>query len=126
MAADKEKLYETLGELIFVIARADGVIQDEEINILEEILATHPWAGTIRWSFDYEMKNNKDVEDLYQKVINTCHSYGPTPEYNEFIEVMNAVASASGGIDANEEKAISSFSKDLIARFIKDTEQLRS
>lgn len=125
MAANKEKLYETLGELIYVIAQADGIIQDDELEALEDILSTHPWASTIRWSFNYEMAKNKDVDDLYQKVINSCHSFGPTPEFDEFIELMNVVASASAGIDAHEEKVISSFSKDLIERFIKDTENLR-
>jgi len=127
MAIDKEKLYETLGELIYVIAQADGIIQDEEITILDEILAAHPWASTIKWSFDYEMnRDNNDVEDVYKKVLDACHSYGPTPEYDEFIEVMNAVASASDGIDEHEQEMIGNFSKDLIERFIKDTDQLRS
>lgn len=125
MAADKEKLYETLGELIYVIAQADGVIQDDEITLLEEILANHPWGATIRWSFNYELRKNNDVEDLYKKVINACQDYGPSPEYDQFIEVMNALASASEGIDAHEDKVISNFSKDLIARFIQDTEPLR-
>jgi len=125
MAANKEKLYETLGELIFLIAQADGVIQDEELAVLDDILASHPWASTIAWSFNYEVEKNKDTDDLYKKVIDACHSYGPSPEFDEFIEVMNVVASANEGIDKHEEKVISNFTKDLIERFIKDTEQLR-
>lgn len=125
MAADKEKLYETLGELIFIIAQADGVIQDEELAALDDILASHPWAATISWSFNYEMAKNKDVDDLYKKVIDACHSYGPTPEFDEFIEVMNVIATSSEGIDNHEKKVISDFSKDLIERFINDTEKLR-
>ena len=126
MAINKEKLYETLGELVYVIAQADGIIQEEEINILEELLAEHPWASTIKWSFNYEMnRENNDVEDVYKKVIDACHGYGPTPEYDEFIEVMNVVAAASEGIDEHEQDAISAFSKDLIERFIQDTDKLR-
>lgn len=125
MAADKEKLYETLGELIYVIAQADGLIQDSEIALLEEIIANHPWGATIGWSFNYELNKDNDVEDLYKKVINTCQDYGPSPEYAQFIEIMNAVASASEGIDDHEDKAIANFSKDLIERFSQDTEPLR-
>lgn len=125
MAVDKEKLYETLGELIFVIAQADGIIQDEELAALDDLLANHPWASTIAWSFNYELTKNKDVEDLYKKVMNACHDYGPTPEYDEFIEVMNVIASASEGVDQHEEKVMNSFSKDLINRFINDTDKLR-
>ena len=35
---DTEKLYETMGELLYVLAKADGVIQEEEVNKLNELL----------------------------------------------------------------------------------------
>ncbi len=123
---DKEKLYETLGELIYVIALADGVIQQEETDILNELLNTHKWAANIKWSFDYEVEHNNDPADIYKKVIYACHEYGPTPEYDEFIEVMQMVASASEGVDEHESEKINAFSKDLIDRFRKDTENIRS
>ena len=120
----KEELYETLGELLFVIAKSDGVIQEEEQNALTKILEKHSWASEIKWSFQYESSKNSTVEEVYNKVINACHSYGPTPEYEEFIEAMKLVADASDGIDENESKIINSFSADLIARFQKDIDRL--
>lgn len=120
----KEQLYETLGELLFVIAKADGVIQEEEQDALTKILERHTWASAIKWSFQYESSKNSTIEEVYNKVINACHSYGPSPEYEEFIEAMKLVADASGGIDENESKIINSFSKDLIARFQKDIDRL--
>ena len=39
---DKEKLYETLGELLYAIAKADGVIQAEEKEALEKMFKNHP------------------------------------------------------------------------------------
>ncbi len=119
-----EKLYETLGELIFVIAKADGLIRDEERDAIKDLLKGHTWAEQINWSFNYEESKNSSIEETYNKVINFCHSYGPTPEYNEFIEVMNIVAEASQGIDEQESKIINSFSKDLIARFQRDLEAI--
>ena len=120
----KEELYETLGELLFVIAKSDGVIQEEEQDALTKILEKHSWASEIKWSFQYESSKNSTVEEVYNKVINACHSYGPTPEYEEFIEAMKLVADASDGIDENESKIINSFSADLIARFQKDIDRL--
>ena len=35
---DKEKLYETLGELLYAVALADGIIQKSEKNSLKELL----------------------------------------------------------------------------------------
>ena len=64
---DQEKLYETLGELLFAVAKADGVIQKEEITILNELLKDHPWASEIKWSFDYEVSKDTDVEEVTRR-----------------------------------------------------------
>lgn len=117
---NKEKLYETLGELLYVIAKADGIIQAAEIDALHELLRAHPWASAIKWSFDYETNKNTSPEDVYNKVINYCHVHGPAAEYDEFIDAMKFIASASQGIDTNESTIITSFSKDLIERFQRD------
>ncbi len=123
---DKEKLYETLGELLFVIAKADGIIQNEEREALDKLLQKHSWASEIKWSFNYEESADSSAEATYNKVINFCHSYGPTPEYNEFIDAMSFIAESSQGIDQNESRVISSFSKDLIERFQKDLDRLNN
>ncbi|UKN02790.1 TerB family tellurite resistance protein [Paracrocinitomix mangrovi] len=121
---DQEKLYETLGELIYAVAMADGVIQKEEREALSQLLNRHSWAAEIKWSFDYEEANKSTVEETYNKVINYCHSYGPSPIYKESIAAMKTIAHASDGIDKNEDNIISSFSTDLIARFQKDIDRL--
>ncbi|MDG1333265.1 MAG: TerB family tellurite resistance protein [Crocinitomicaceae bacterium] len=120
---DQEKLYEVFGELLYAIAKADGIIQDEEKEALNELLSKHSWASEIKWSFDYEASKNSTIEDTYNKVINFCHSYGPNPVYEEFVDAMKFVAHASDGIDEDESKMINSFSADLIARFQKDLDR---
>ncbi len=121
---DKEKLYEVLGELLFAIAKSDGVIQSEEKEELVKFLESHNWASEIKWSFEYEESKGATVEELYNKVIHYCHSYGPAPEYLEFIDAMKIIAEASGGKDKNEKNIIESFSKDLTDRFRHDIEKL--
>lgn len=120
---DTEKLYETLGELLFVVAKADGIIQDAEKESLKELLAGHSWAEQIKRSFDYEVNKNASVEDVYNKVISFCHSYGPTAEYEEFISAMKIIADAAEGTVDSESKIINSFSRDLIARFQRDLDR---
>lgn len=119
---EKERLYEALGELIYVVAMADGVVQKEEMEALTSILEGHSWAENIQWSFDYEQNKGHDIEALYQKVIHTCHNYGPSPIYVEFIETMTQIARASNGIEKSEEEIITSFSTDLVSRFKLDLE----
>ena len=117
---DKEKIYETLGELLFAVAMADGVIQEEEKEALNNLLANHKWASEIKWSFDYEANKSSSVEEVYEKVISFCHGYGPAPEYLEFIEAMKTIAEAADGLDEREDDIVNSFSRDLISRFQRD------
>ncbi len=122
---DKERLYETLGELLYAVALADGVIQQQEKDMIESILKDHPWAGQIKWSFDYERTHGMSVKEVYKKAISFCQSYGPAPEYADFIDAMRLVAMAADGIDAAESGIIENFSKDLIAQFQKDIDRLK-
>jgi len=115
--SDKEKLYDAFGELIYAIAMADGVIQEEELDALNEILENHPWASQISWSFQYEAAKEHDVDEVYAKVIDFCKYYGPTQEYAEMVDVMQKIAEASDGVDFNEEIIIESFQNDLTAHF---------
>lgn len=122
---EKEKLYETLGELLYVVAKSDGVVQDAEREALQSLLQGHAWAEQIEWSFNYEESQDADINDLYKKVISICHRMGPSPEYAEFIEAMKTIAAAADGIDEAESKVMNSFSKDLIARFQNDIDNLK-
>ncbi|PWJ44543.1 TerB family tellurite resistance protein [Sediminitomix flava] len=120
---DKEKLYETLGELLYVVAMADGVIQKEEKEALNKLFENHTWASEIIWSFEYEEAKHSSVEEVYNKVINVCHAHGPAAEYTEFVSAMKIIADAADGIDENEQKVIRSFSTDLIERFQRDLDR---
>ena len=121
---NKTYLYDAFGELIFLVAMADGVIQPEETAALDKILANHPWAAEIKWSFNCEASKNNDLEDIYKKVIMACHDNGPDPEFQFMQEVMEAVAAASAGVDEKEDAKIKGFIQDLTARFRADIEKM--
>ncbi len=120
----RDRLYQTFGELLYVIAMSDGVIQKEEVQALEEILKAHPRGQEIKWSFDYESDNQNDIETLYKKVIEVFSDNGPDEEYDFMIYALTRIAEATDGIDSKEEKIIKSFSKDLLKRFKKDIDNL--
>jgi tellurite resistance protein len=125
MKHNHEKLYETFGELLYVVAMADGLIQEAELSALENVLATHPWAADIKWSFNYERKKERGVEEVYARVLDYCTNAGPSPEYQNMIEVMEAIAKASDGIDADEKEVMDTFSKTLIQKFKNDIEGIK-
>ncbi len=122
---DKEKLYEVMGELLYSVALADGVIQKSELKVLKTITANHKWASNIKWSFDYEFSKGQNVDSVYRKALSFCQSYGPAPEYVEFLDLMYKVAEASDGIDENEAALIDSFSYKLSEQFRNDIDLLK-
>ncbi|AXT57449.1 TerB family tellurite resistance protein [Aquimarina sp. MMG015] len=120
----RDRLYQTFGELLYVIAMSDGVIEKEEVHTLEEILKAHPKGQEIKWSFDYENANDSDIETLYKRVIEVFSDNGPDEEYDFMIYALTKIAEAKDGIGSKEEKVINSFSKDLLERFKKDIDNL--
>lgn len=116
----KEELYEAFGELIYAIAKADGLIDNDEISKITEILDNHPWASNIKWSFNYEWLNDEPAEQIYKKAITRCIKHGPAEEYAEMLDVMKQIAAASEDTYRSEQEIIDSFSRDLIAQFQKD------
>jgi len=121
----RDRLYQTFGELLYVLAMSDGIIQKEEIETLEEIVKAHPKGKEIKWSFDYESANQNDIEMLYKKVIEVFSDNGPDQEYDFMIYALTKIAETNQGINANEEKVITNFSKDLLDRFVSDIEKIK-
>lgn len=119
-----DKLYEAFGELIYVIAMADGEIQPAEAKAIEERLSKHPWGADIKWSFEYEVKKQPDIEELYKKVITYCEMHGPDPEYKFLLEVLEDVAQSSEGIDEDEQRIMNSFTRDLTEKFKADLDRI--
>ncbi|MGH1336618.1 MAG: TerB family tellurite resistance protein [Aureispira sp.] len=120
MQDSPEKLYEAFGELLYVVAMADGLIQESEVTALEKVLAANPWAADIKWSFDYERKKETSPEVAYHKVLDYCKHAGPQAAYGDMLEVMHAVAKASDGIDNEEQAVMDTFIHTLTERFKKD------
>jgi len=115
-----QKLYDAFGELIYVIAMADGKVQEEEVLALEKKLADHPWGESIKWSFDYEMKKSNSIDDLYRKVVSYCEEHGPTEDYVFLLEVMEEVANAHEGKGEKEQEVLDNFVRHLTDKFKSD------
>ncbi len=120
---NKEKLYDAFGELVYVVAMTDGIIQPEEKKALQDIIANHPWANEIEWSFNYEVEKHQDIDYLYKRVLDACYLNGPDPEYKFLIEVLEAVAQASTSAE-DEKQVIDRFTFELTERFKKDIDKL--
>ena len=120
---NKERLYDAFGELIYALAMVDGLIQPSEIEALAKILKGHPWASQIKWSFNYEVKKGIDINDIYEKALDTFSQHGADPDYVYLIEILQEVAKASDGIDDKEQEMIARFQRDLKRNFITEMER---
>ncbi len=120
MHVNKEQLYSALGELIYAVAKADGLVQEEETSKLDELLLAHPWSSDIKWSFNYEHNKNNSVEEAYNKALETCKNYGQSEEYTFLFELLAAIAEASEGIDEKEQSIIDRFQQELKEHFIRN------
>jgi len=121
---NKDTLYENLGELIYIVAKADGVIQKEEIDKLKEILKDHPYADSIQWSFNFVQAQDASIDDVYRRVIDSCYELGPLEEYSEFVDIMAEIANAHDGVSLEEGMMINSFATELMVRFKNDLAKL--
>ena len=118
MKPSQERLHDALGELIYAVAKADGVVQASEKKKLRKMLQEHPWASEIQWSFDYEQSHKSTLEEAYEKALDTCKAYGPTEECADLFDILYQVASASNGLDSKEAKLIVQFKLELKAHFM--------
>lgn len=118
-----EKLYEAFGDLLYVVAKADGIVQKEEVEALENITRHHSWAKEIKWAFNYDKAHNESVDFLYNKVLNICHEFGPNSEYKYLVELLELLAMASNGVDDKEQEIINRFTKELTERFKSDLDK---
>lgn len=123
--SNEEKLYELMGELLYAVAKADGIIQAEEKEALVDLLKDHQWAKEIKWSFEYEEKKGRSVEEAYAKVIDYCKYHGQSSLYPEFIESMKVIASSAEGVAESESEIMNSFAKDLLEKFQNDLDKIR-
>ncbi len=109
----KVELYDAFGELIYALAKADGVIQADEISALDKILGDHSWANEIKWSFNYEKGKDKSLQEAYDKALSICKDFGASPDYPFLFEVLDAIAEASEGVHEAEEALIQNFKTEL-------------
>jgi len=112
------KLYDAFGEIIYAVAIADGMIQDEEIKVIEEQLAKYTWGENAKWSFNYERKNETQLKEAYLKSLHTLKENGPHENYYDLINILEEVAKANDDFEKKEGRVISIFNKTLRSHFL--------
>ena len=112
------RLHDAFGEIIYAVAIADGLIQEEELKLIDEKLAQFSWGEDAKWSFNWERKKETKLKEAYLKALETLKENGPTPSYYDLINILEEVAKASDGFERKEGQVISIFNKSLRSHFL--------
>ncbi|MFK8008659.1 MAG: TerB family tellurite resistance protein [Saprospiraceae bacterium] len=112
------RLHDAFGEIIYAVAIADGLIQEEELKLIDEKLAHFSWGEDAKWSFNWERKKETQLKDAYLKALDTLKENGPTSSYYDLINILEEVAKASDGFEKKEGQVISIFNKSLKSHFL--------
>ncbi|MCR9289337.1 MAG: TerB family tellurite resistance protein [Bacteroidetes bacterium] len=119
----KTRLYDAFGELIYAVALADGLIQQEELDKIDEVLKNHPWGKDVKWSFDYEARKGNDPKDAFEKALDLFKENGPDPDYYNLIDIIERIAVSSQGMDTDEKEVIEGFQTSLRNHFLEFLDQ---
>ncbi len=119
MKPSKDKLYSAIGEMIYAVAKADGIVQASETSKLVTLLTHIPGAADIEWSFNYEKTKNTSVAETFDRALETCKAYGPAEEYAILFDALDVIAKASeDGIHPEEQAVIDRFKYELKEHFL--------
>ncbi len=112
------RLHDAFGEIIYAVAIADGLIQEEELKLIDEKLAQFSWGEDAKWSFNWERKKETQLKEAYLKALDTLKENGPTKSYYDLINILEEVAKVSDGFEKKEGRVISIFNKSLKSHFL--------
>lgn len=102
----RQELYAAFGQLIYTLAKADGEVQQEELEKINKLLVAHQWSNDILWAFNRECAQKTTCDTTLAKSVAIFREYGPYYEYPYFFHVMEEVAKAYDGIVKEEQKLL--------------------
>ena len=114
MAVRKSKLYSAFGEVIYTMAMADGAVHEQEVTVLKKIIKDHEWARGITWSFNYERKRKRDLNEVMKFATTVFQENGPSTEYDFFLDVLEKIALAHDGIVEEERQLIDHLKEEFL------------
>lgn len=118
ISLEDSNLYRAIAELAYAIAKADGTLEEKEQaafkKIIEKELSKDDWVADIRFDAIFTTLV-PSVEESYKHAITLMrrNKDSLTPELIvKFNNILTKVAEVSG-VNAEEEKIIAQFNKDL-------------
>lgn len=107
------ELLNTFGRIIYAVAKADGEVQDTEIEVIQKVIDDNEWAQEVELSFEVERELDEDADVIFDKAIGLFQFNEIKGHYKEFIDLLEQIADAHDGIVSEEKVLIDKFKDKL-------------
>ncbi len=119
--ANKEKVYEAFGELLYAVARAEGKVKKDTVEQLEKLLEKYSWANDAIWSFKYEKNRKNTFEEAYDHALDVFTENGPMAEYETFFELLDELSEESHPLlGVRGKRVLTNFKRKLHRNFMEN------
>jgi len=109
-------LYLGLGSMIYALAKADGRLQLEEMQLAKEILANEPHGSLALYALMLREDYDETVDEAYafamRRFVNQRAQLTEATK-KHFIDILQRIANAHGDTSQKEHAMIQRFRRDL-------------
>lgn len=104
-------MYDAFARMIYAIVIADGVIDQDEKEIIEEKVR----GKEIESYLNKYISSGEEhlIIESYQNLLHACRDFGPSEEYAELIDVLNDIKTVSAVIDEDDAEILDSIISNL-------------
>lgn len=110
----EQEVLDTFGKIIYAIAKSDGEVQDEEVEVIRKVIDENKWAQELELSFAVEKELDMDHDTVFEEAMTVFETYDVKEHYQSFLELLEKIAEAHDGIVDEEEVLIERFKKRLL------------
>ncbi|UXP31795.1 TerB family tellurite resistance protein [Reichenbachiella agarivorans] len=110
----QKELIDTFGKILYAVAKCDGEVQEEELAIIHQVIDENQWAQELELSFEVEREMGTDPIELFEESMEVFDRHDVRVHYEQFLDLLENVAEAHGGIVSQERALIDQFRKRLL------------
>jgi uncharacterized tellurite resistance protein B-like protein len=100
----KEELYNSFAELIYSVAMADGIIDDEELAEIKRLTGNHPLGFKIENLItNLSSEDEVSIVQSYKSTLSLCKNIGKDSEYEFLINVLEQFSKVSKTEDSDDD-----------------------
>ncbi|PIB35336.1 hypothetical protein BFP72_07960 [Reichenbachiella sp. 5M10] len=110
-----KELIDTFGKILYAVAKVDGRVQEEEIDVVRRVIDHNEWAQELELSFEIERFIDTEAEAIFESAMEVFDRYDVRKHYEEFLDLLEEVADAHDGVITAEKDLIDRFRKRLLS-----------